>query len=96
MPAVSASASRDKSGAMHVTMSNLDPNRDADRHRRRAGREARAARRDAFSPAPTMDAYNSFEHPDAVKPAPFTGARVANGQLTVTLPAHSVIVLELR
>ena len=30
------------------------------------------------------------------RPAPFTSARVANGQLIITLPAHSVIVLELR
>jgi alpha-N-arabinofuranosidase len=43
----------------------------------------------------TMDAYNSFERPDAVKPAPFTGARVANGQLTVTYPL-TPLVLELR
>jgi alpha-N-arabinofuranosidase len=43
----------------------------------------------------TMDAHNSFERVDAVKPAPFTDARVANGQLTVTLPPHSVVVLEL-
>jgi alpha-N-arabinofuranosidase len=45
---------------------------------------------------PAMNSYNSFEHPDVVKPAPFTGATVANGQLNVTLPAHSVVVLELR
>jgi len=45
---------------------------------------------------PSMDAYNSFERPEVVKPQPFTGARVANGQLTVTLPPHAVIVLELR
>jgi alpha-N-arabinofuranosidase len=44
----------------------------------------------------TMDAHNTFERPEAVKPAPFTGARIANGQLSVTLPAHSVVVLELR
>jgi len=43
-----------------------------------------------------MDAFNTFERPDVVTPATFTGARVANGQLTVTLPAHSVVVLELR
>jgi alpha-N-arabinofuranosidase len=43
-----------------------------------------------------MDAHNTFERPETVKPAPFTGARVTSGQLTVTLPAHSVVVLELR
>ena len=43
-----------------------------------------------------MNSYNSFDKPDVVKPAPFTGARIVNGQLTAVLPAHSVVVLELR
>jgi alpha-L-arabinofuranosidase len=46
--------------------------------------------------APATNSYNSFEHPDVVKPVPFTGARIAGGRLSVTLPARSVVVLELR
>jgi len=95
IPAVSASASRDQSGTIHVTMSNLDPN------------VARTVTVDLQGATATnvtgrvlsgdkMDAHNTFEKPEAVKPAPFTGARVATGQLTVMLPAHSVVVLELR
>jgi len=95
IPAVSASASRDRSGIIHVTMSNLDPN---------ATRTVSVDLQGASATNVTgrilngdkMDAHNTFERPDVVKPAPFTGARVANGQLTVTLPAHSVIVLELK
>jgi hypothetical protein len=30
-----------------------------------------------------------------VQPVPFSGASVANGRLTVALPAKSVVVLEL-
>jgi alpha-N-arabinofuranosidase len=95
IPAISASASRDRAGITHVTMSNLDP-----KETRTVTVDVRGA---SFTSATgriltgtTMDAFNTFERPDAVKPAPFSGARVANGQLTVTLPAHSVVVLELR
>jgi alpha-N-arabinofuranosidase len=95
VPAVSASASRDKGGVVHVTMSNLDP-KDA----RTVALDVRGARVSGVTgrilTAPAMNGYNTFEQPDAVKPAPFTGARLSGGQLTVTLPAHSVVVLTLR
>jgi len=95
IPAVSASASRDQSGAIHVTMSNLDPNATRTVTVDLQGTSAANVTGRVLS-GDTMDAHNTFERPDAVKPAPFTGARVANGQLAVTLPAHSVVVLELR
>ncbi len=95
LPAVSASASRDRTGVMHVTMSNLDPD-----HARTVSVDVRGAHVSGATgrilTAPTMNGYNSFEHPDVVKPAPFTGAAVTDGRLTVSLPPHSVVVLELR
>ena len=39
-----------------------------------------------------MDAHNTFDAPDAVRPAAFTGARIANGRLTARLPAKSLVV----
>ena len=42
-----------------------------------------------------MNAHNTFAAPEAVKPAAFTGAKFAAGQLTLTLPAKSVVVLTL-
>jgi len=95
IPAVSASASRDKSGTIHVTMSNLDPNATRTVTVDIQGASATSATGRVIS-GDKMDAFNTFERPDVVTPATFTGARVANGQLTVTLPAHSVVVLELR
>lgn len=95
VPAISASASRDKNNVIHVTMSNLDPNT-----ARSVSVDLGSARVSGVTgrilTGATMGAYNSFEHPDVVKPAPFTGARVGEGQLAVNLPPHSVVVLELR
>ena len=42
-----------------------------------------------------MNAHNTFAAPEAVKPAAFSGAKFAHGQLTLTLPAKSVVVLTL-
>jgi alpha-L-arabinofuranosidase len=95
IPAVSASASRDKTGTIHVTMSNLDPKATRAVTVDIQGASATSATGRVLT-GDAMDAHNTFERPEAVKPAPFTGARIANGQLTVTLPAHSVVVLELK
>jgi alpha-N-arabinofuranosidase len=45
--------------------------------------------------APAMDAHNTFDAPRAVHPTSFNGAGIANGTLSLTLPAKSVVVLRL-
>ncbi|HEY2590315.1 MAG TPA: alpha-L-arabinofuranosidase C-terminal domain-containing protein, partial [Steroidobacteraceae bacterium] len=45
--------------------------------------------------ASAMDAHNTFDDPDAVRPAAFTDAVLHDGVLTVRLPAKSVVVLQL-
>ena len=46
--------------------------------------------------ASAMNAHNSFDAPETIKPAPFTGAQVSGGTLSVTLPPKSVVVLDLQ
>ena len=45
--------------------------------------------------ASALDAHNTFDAPENVKPMPFTGFELKDGALTVTLPAKSVVVLGL-
>ena len=45
--------------------------------------------------AQAMDADNTFDQPDRVKPQAFRGAKIEGGELTATLPAKSVVVLDL-
>lgn len=93
--AVSASASRDAEGRIHITLVNLDPARS-----RRISASVRGA--DVATVAgriltgPAMNAHNTFERPAAVHPVDFDGVRLAAGTLTIELPARSVVVLELR
>jgi len=95
VPAVSASASRDSAGTIHLTLVNLDPNepRTIAAEFRGTGVSTVGGR---ILTASTMTAHNTFEHPDAVQPAAFRGARLVDGTLTIELPARSVVVLELR
>ena len=95
MPAVSASAVRDKAGQVHVALANADPNRAITLSMGLKGVTATTATGRVLT-APTMTALNTFAAPAGVAPAPFAGARIERGTLVVTLPAKSVVVLDLR
>ena len=95
LPAVSASAVRDTGGQVHVALVNLDPNRAMPITLSLAGVQATQVSGRIVTGA-TMDAHNSFAAPDTVTPQPFTAAQVANGTLSTTVPAKSVLVLDLR
>ena len=95
MPAVSASAVRDKAGIVHVGLANLDPNRPQTVSATLNGVTAGTVSGRILT-APAMNALNSFEAPNTVTPTAFTGAQVNGGTLTVTLPPKSVVMLDLR
>ena len=46
--------------------------------------------------AATLPNANTFEKPELVKPTVFNGAKVKKGQLKITLPAQSIVVLEIK
>jgi alpha-N-arabinofuranosidase len=95
VPAVSASAGRDASGVTHLGLVNLDPVHPAAITIKLAGLTARQVSGQVLT-APRMDDRNGFDAPDVVKPAPFAGGRLAGDTLSVTLPAKSVVVLDLK
>ncbi len=64
-----------------------------DRQHQSVGRDSRKGRREPSSRPPTMDAHNTFDKPETVKPAPFNVARVSEGTIRVVVPAKSIIVL---
>jgi len=94
IPAVSASASRDAAGRVHLSLVNTDPHTAVTVACRLAGHTATAVTGRILT-GTTMDAHNTFAAPNTVHPEPFTGASLADGQLSVTLPAMSVVILEL-
>jgi alpha-N-arabinofuranosidase len=93
--ALSASATRSADGSVHVSIANADPHRSF----------ALAAKLVGISPAsvagrvltaPAINAHNTFDAPDAVRPAAFDSALLKGDRLELLVPAKSVVVLELR
>jgi alpha-L-arabinofuranosidase len=95
LKAVSASAVRDAQGVAHVGLTNVDPNRPETLTVKLEGvRGASVTGR--ILTAQALDAHNTFDSPEAVKPAPFSGANLAGDTLTVVLPPKSVVMLDIR
>ncbi len=93
--AVSASASRDAEGRIHVTLVNLDPNKARTVRTELRGADVKTVTGQVLT-AGSMSAHNTFEQPNAVHPTEFGGAKLSGSTLTVELPAKSVVLLELR
>ena len=94
IPAISASASVDKEGKVHISLANLNPNKPVvvtcpiigDIFKKVTGEMLTSS---------AMNSFNSFESPEVVKPVSFNGFTIKDGVLTVTMPSKSVVVLEL-
>ncbi len=95
VPSLSASASRDATGRLHVSVVNLDPNRPAEVTTTLAGSAVKSVTGEVLT-APAVNAMNTFESPNAVRPAPFGGHKLRGPQLSLEIPPKSVVVLELR
>jgi alpha-N-arabinofuranosidase len=94
IPMVDATASRDAAGKTHLSLVNVDPHAAVMVSCELRGVAAKSVSGRILT-APEINAHNTFDAPDAVAPQPFTGASLAEGQLSVKLPAKSVVVLEL-
>ncbi len=95
LPAVQASAVRDKAGNVHVALVNVDPNRPVSVRVSMSGLKASAATGRILTAA-ALDAHNDFDAPTVVTPKAFDNATVTNDRLEVALPAKSIVVLVLR
>ena len=93
IPAVSASASRDASGKVHLSLVNTDPHQALTIACAINGYTAQAVSGRILT-APAINSHNTFQAPNVVTPQPFDGAKLDGGKLTVMLPAKSVVVLE--
>jgi alpha-N-arabinofuranosidase len=95
LPAVSASASKDATGAIHISLVNIDAKAVQDVSIELRGVKASGVTGRVLTSDKLQD-YNSFETPDKIKQTVFKDASLSGSTLKVKLPAHSVIVLELK
>jgi alpha-L-arabinofuranosidase len=94
MPAVSASASRDRDGVVHVSLVNAHARESVSVSCELRDVEAKSVTGRVLT-AEKLDAHNTFDNPENVEPATFDGATIDDGKLAVKLPPRSVVVLTL-
>ncbi|AJR24484.1 alpha-N-arabinofuranosidase [Sphingobium sp. YBL2] len=93
VPRIDAIAARGADGKLWIALTNVDPNNAASIDAAVAGIRARKASGTVLT-ASRVDAVNSYDKPDMVKPQP-SAAKVIGGRLKVTLPPKSVTVLSV-
>ncbi|MCU0380786.1 MAG: alpha-N-arabinofuranosidase [Chitinophagaceae bacterium] len=96
LPAVSVSASRDKSGTIHISLVNIDPGKSQELRITLNGQKISAVSAGRVLAAASIQAHNTFADPGRVKPMPFNGASIQEGALRLEMPPASVIVLTLK
>jgi alpha-N-arabinofuranosidase len=94
IPSVSASASVDHDGKVHISLANLNPGKTVVVTCPIIGETYKKVTGEVLTSA-EMNSYNSFEKPETVKPESFNGFTLKDGLLTITMPSKSVVVLEL-
>ncbi len=95
LPSLNASASRDGEGRLHLSIVNLDPNRTAEVAATLAGSSVNSVSGEVLTAA-AINASNTFDNPNAVKPSRFGGYKLQGSQLSLSVPPKSVVVLELK
>ncbi len=95
LPALSASASKDAQGVIHISLVNIDAQKSHSLDLAIRGTDRKQVSGTILTSARLQD-HNTFDQPDKVKPTAFKQFTQAKDLLTVTLPPFSVVVLEIK
>lgn len=94
IPSLNCSASRDNSGKIHISLCNPNP-----QHEAKFECELRGFKPTKISgrmlTAETMNAHNTFEQTEALKPTRFENVRLNTNGFTGILPPMAIVVLEI-
>jgi alpha-L-arabinofuranosidase len=94
LPAVNVSASMDQQGKVHISLCNIHPREVQKVMVEFSGYKVQSLTGQILT-AVEMNAHNTFENPDAVRPGKFSAFKLGSNGVEVSLPAKSVVVLEL-
>ena len=95
LKAISASASMDKNGVTHISLVNIDANKEQEVNININGANYTSVTGRILTSDKLQD-YNSFENPNKIKPVIFNQAILSKNSLKLKMPPFSVIVLELK
>lgn len=95
IPSITATASQDSTGNIHLTISNLNPDKSQKVTIDLRGASVRHISNGMVLTAKSFDDVNTFEHPDAVHPEAFKNAKLKGDVLEINLPSKSLVSLDL-
>ena len=94
LPAVSASASKDKNGVIHISLVNIDAGKEQKITIDLGDIKTKNISGRILSSAKIQD-YNTFEKPNTITPKAFNNVKLNGTEMELTLPPFSVVVLTL-
>jgi alpha-N-arabinofuranosidase len=95
LPSLSASASKDSAGLIHVSITNINAEKPESVSISLEGANCKKVTGRILTAAKLQD-HNTFNDPDKIVPQSFSGAVLKYNVINVTIPPFSVVVLELK
>jgi alpha-N-arabinofuranosidase len=95
LPSVSASASKDSAGLIHISLTNINSKKEETISLTLEGEKFSKVTGRILTSSKLQD-HNTFEDPGKIIPQVFKGASLKGDLMTVKLPPFSVVVLELK
>jgi alpha-N-arabinofuranosidase len=95
IPVISATASKDKAGLVHLSLANVDLDEVQTVTINLDGLKVTQVTGQILTSKNITD-HNTFDNPDVVKLADFKDAKIRKGILTVKMPAKAIVTLEVK
>ncbi len=95
VPAISASASKDENGKIHVTLSNLNPDKTIDVTCDLRGITNVKFEKGSVITGEKINSYNDFGKKEEISLVDFNDVKVDGSNVVVTVPSKSVVMIEL-
>lgn len=99
LPAITATASKDSNGAIHISICHLDPNRAASLALKLEGIKEPLSAANVSGELLTADelnAHNTFEQPNKVEPVAYVPTSVSGQELKLDVPPSAVLRVTIR
>jgi len=95
LPAISASASQDSTGTKHISLVNIHASEEQEIIISLLGTVDSDDATATILTSDNLQDHNTFEDPETILPASFEDFSISGGDLTVSLPPFSIVVLKL-
>ena len=96
VPALSATASKDENGRIHITITNLHPRKGTEVVCDLRGLTKTAFEKGQIISGEKINSYNDFGKPEEVTIKDFSDVKVNGTEVRVNLPAKSIVMVELK